>query len=382
MAITERGKDKYQIDIIIGYDSNGKRVRHIETFNGKKKEAEARQSEIKALIKKGAYTKLTNMTFNNFIDIWWNDYALKELSPKTLEVNNSLLKRIKSNLGFHKLKELSPIFIKKFYNDLKDKGLTPNTICHYYTLIGSILSFAVQMEYIDRNPNASIKKPQLDKKEAPFYNMEQVQDLLGCLQMETIKRQAIILLALDTGARRGEITGLEWEDINFEKCTITINKVTQVVERKIIEKDKPKNNSSIRTIDITQNTINILKQYQMEQNNLKIKLGNKWGNSKKVFTTNEGYIMYPDTPSKILNSIIKKYHLPPIHFHSLRHISASMQLMSVEAKDYIRVSKRIGHSSITTTLNTYAHVIKNNNGDIINAMNSFFNSVKAKENDN
>lgn len=108
-----------------------------------------------------------------------------------------------------------------------------------------------------------------------------------------------------------EKTSLEWKDINFEKGYIAINKTTQYINNKIIKKT-PKNNSSIRTVSITQATLNSLMKYRENQELLKQKLGNKWIDSKKVFTTTEGGIMFPDTPSRILNMIIKKYNLPII----------------------------------------------------------------------
>ena len=103
------------------------------------------------------------------------------------------------------------------------------------------------------------------------------------IEKEDLKTRTIITLALDTGARRGEITGLNWSDVNFEKNTIFVNKVTQKVDGKIIEKP-PKTNSSIRVIPITTKTTELLKQYKSDQDRKKMLLGNKWIPTEKIFT--------------------------------------------------------------------------------------------------
>lgn len=374
MAITKRDNDKYQIDIIVGYDLNGKRIRHTETIIGKKKDAIARGNEVKAFLKKGIYTKPNKLTFDSFIDDWWNDYATKQLAPKTIEGYKNLLIRIKKLLGYYKLEEINPILLNNFYNNLRNikepRKLSEKTIRHYYGLINSLMNYAVQMQYIDRNSNLNINPPKVTKKEMKYYDLENINKLVLALESEPIKNKCLILLALDSGARRGEITGIEWEDIDFTKGTLKIDKVTQVFENKIIEKAKPKNNSSIRIIDLTSTTLNALKDYQEFQFEQKQKHSNKWGNSKKVFTTNDGFNMYPSTPTAILKKIIAKNNLPELNFHSLRHTSASMQLSGVKPQDYIKVSKRIGHNSLSTTLDVYSHIIDNDTSDIIDKLNN------------
>ena len=100
-----------------------------------------------------------------------------------------------------------------------------------------------------------------------------------------------------------------------------------------------------------------------------MKLGTKWGNSKRVFTTDYGYDMHPDTPSQIFQKIIKKYNLKRISFHGLRHTSISLQIN--EGIQTQVISKRAGHSSISVTHNTYSHFFDNEFKDVANKMDSF-----------
>lgn len=369
MATYLRGKDTWRIEVDMGFDSNGKRKKIIETYKGNKKEAKARESEIKAQIKSGTFIERNSFTYEMFINKWLKDYAIPTLAPKTLFEYKRMLKYIINELGFIKIKDIRPLHLLDFYNKLRnrEKKLSNNTILHYYTLNNTILNHAVKWQLIINNPNQKVDRPKLIKKEAKHYDIEQTKALLKCLENENSKYRALILLALDTGARRGEITGLEWEDINFKKEYITINKTTQCIGNKIIEK-MPKNNSSIRNVPITHVTIKALQEYKENQELLKKKLGNKWLNSKKIFTTANGGIMYPDTPSKIFNKIIKKYNLPIINFHALRHTSVSLLIASGIHTQVI--SKRVGHSSASTTQNIYSHVFESVANEVTEKLNN------------
>lgn len=189
-----------------------------------------------------------------------------------------------------------------------------------------------------------------------YYDTKDIELLLECLQNESLKYRVVIQLALDSGCRRGELTGLTWNDADFETSTITINKVTQYVNNKIIEKGHPKNSSSIRTVTITLQTLNLLKEYKEEQEKQKIQLGSLWKNSNRILIDNFGGNMHPDTPSKIFKKIQVKYGLKKLNFHVLRHTSASMLIASqIHTKV---ISERLGHSNSITTDKIYSHIFK------------------------
>ena len=129
-----------------------------------------------------------------------------------------------------------------------------------------------------------------------------------------------------------------------------------------------KTQTSDRIIYLSNKTIEILKAYQKEQLENKLKLGSKWANSKRIFTTIVGGDMHPDTPSQILEKIIKKYDLKRISFHGLRHTSISLQISSgIQAQI---ISKRAGHSSVSTTHSIYSHFFDNEFKEVASAMNN------------
>ena len=366
MAVQEIIKNKkYKIDIPLGYNGT-KRIRHIETFNGGKKEAVLRENELKLSIKNNSYINKNKITVEQLLNEWL-EYSKTIWSPKTYVSNKHWVENINKSIGHIHLKDLNVKILENFYTELRiNTKYSDKTIQHHYTIISTALNKAVVWGYILNNPNTRIEKPKIKKKEIECYSPEEVEKLVDSLQNECIKYQALIMLALDSGARRGEITGLTWEDIDFNKSTININKSTQYLkDYGIFEKDT-KTATSNRIIYISKTTLDLLKKYQKQQLENKIKLGSKWQNSKRVFTTEYGADMHPDTPSQILERIIKKYNLKRISFHGLRHTSISLQISSgIQAQI---ISRRAGHSNVTVTHNTYSHFFENEFKDVANVM--------------
>lgn len=235
--------------------------------------------------------------------------------------------------------------------------------------MSTIFNTAIRWDYITYNPNSKIQPIKIRKKEMQFYNPEEVAQLVNVLENEPIKYKAIILLALDSGCRRGELTGLTWEDIDFAKSTIEINKETQYSAGYGTYEKSTKSETSNRKVYITPTTLNILKLYRREQLTIKLKLGSAWQNSLRVFVTDYGADMHPNTPSKILANIIKRHNLKSINFHGLRHTSISLQISSgIQAQI---ISKRAGHSTIGITHNIYSHFFDSDFKDVADKMNGF-----------
>lgn len=369
MAVQEIIKNKkYKIDIPIGYNGT-KRIRHTETFYGGKKEAVLRENELKLELKNNTYIKKNNITVQNLIEEWLESIK-SDIGVKTYKTYSLYSKNIVNKIGHIKLKDLNVKILEDFYNELKtNTNYADKTIKHHYTIMSSVLNCAIKWGYIYNNPNKMVTPIKVKKKEIECYSPEEVEKLIEVLQNESIKYQALIMLAIDSGIRRGELTGLTWEDIDFENCTIDINKTTQYVAGVGTFEKETKSETSNRKIYITNTTVQLLKKYRQEQLENKMLLGSKWGNSKRVFTTNDGYDMHPNTPSKILDIVIKKYNLKRINFHALRHTSISLQISSgIQAQI---ISKRAGHSNVSITHSIYSHFFDSGFKEVANKMDEF-----------
>ena len=374
MSIKEKVKNKkYEITVPIGYDGS-KRINHYETFYGGKKEAKLRENEIKTQIKNNSFVIKSKITMKELLDEWLK-YSKDIWSPKTYISNVHWCDVISKIIGHIKLQDINVKILEDFYKEIRQNTTySDKTIQHFYVIINTALKRAILWGYIINNPNSFIEKPKVRKKEIECYSPEDVENLLNVLQNESLKYQAIIYLALDNGARRGEILGLTWDDIDFNKRTLKINKSVQYTTELGIFEKTTKTQSSDRVIYLSDKTINILKEYRKEQLENKLKLGSKWENSRRIFTTPLGGDMHPDTPSQILEKIIKKYELKKISFHGLRHTSISLQISSGIQSQII--SKRAGHSSVTTTHSIYSHFFDNEFQEVANKMNDIL-SINA-----
>ena len=376
MSVQEMEKNKkYKIDVPIGYNGN-KRIRHIETFYGGKKEAVLRENELKIQLKNNTYVKKNNITMQELIDEWLKSKK-GNIGIKTYQEYTRYCKNIGQCIGHIKVKDINVKILEDFYDELKrckvnrkdEVGYADKTIKHHYTLVSEILNCAIKWGYLYNNPNHNVTPIKVHKKEIQCYSPEEVEKLIQALQNEQIKYQAVIMLALDSGCRRGELTGLKWSDVDFEKSTININKATQYVAGYGTFEKSTKSDSSNRMVYIAPTTMRVLRKYQQFQNEQRLLLGSKWQNSERVFTTDLGEDMHPDRPYKILKHIIKKYNLKDITFHALRHTSISLKISSgIQAQI---ISKRAGHSNVAITHSIYSHFFDSGFKEIADKMDNF-----------
>ena len=180
------------------------------------------------------------------------------------------------------------------------------------------------------------------------------EDILSVSTPFIIKR-VLIELALFTALRRGELVGLKWSDIDFEKQQLTVKRsIYKPKGENAIEKE-PKTLSSIRTISIPNCLCETLQYYKKKQAENSLSLGERWKNLDYLFTDEFGNVMNPQTPTKQFSKFLERHNIRHLIFHCLRHTSATLLLSG--GCDIKTVSARLGHSSIETT-NIYVHAIE------------------------
>lgn len=237
-----------------------------------------------------------------------------------------------------------------------DKRLSDSTVIKYHRLISSILSTAVQWQIIPSNPCSRLKPPHVEHREAVVLEDYEVEQLIECLKGEPLKYRVAVMLILYTGMRRGELCGLEWRDVDLDNGLISISRNLLYTPSRGLYEDSTKTKSSNRVLNIPDDMVRLLNRYRYEQNILRLKCGDQWANSEKLITSESGEPMRPDTLSSWFKKFVHKNGLPDIHIHTLRHISAT--LLIAGGVDVATVSKRLGHSNKSTTLNIYTHAIQ------------------------
>lgn len=378
-SIEKRGENSYRL-VAPGGTVGGKRKKFKKTITvegkteaAKKKVAETELAKFIAEIESNTYIEPSKMTFKDLADKWIKDYGETNLAPKTLYRYNEMLdSRILPAMGHMKIGKIKPLHLVEFYKNLqedgirKDKksgGLSPQTIRHHHRLIHAIFETAVNDWHIlTYNPAANIKPPKVQKKEARFYEEEDIQALLTALDSldeKDLKYKLAIYIDISTGLRLGELMGLKWKHIDMKTGVIRVVEATQYLPKLGTFEKSPKTETSKRELVLPDPVLDMLKQYKVQQNEHRLQLGNKWQDTDYVFTQWNGLPMNTYTVGNWFPKFLKKHELKKITFHQLRHTNATMLLKG--GIDLKSVSHLLGHASVSTTGNIYAHALQSAN---------------------
>ena len=246
--------------------------------------------------------------------------------------------------------------------DVAEKAdrLSENSIQHYHKCISTILDTAVQFQMIPNNPCDRIRPPKIPHKEAPFLDDVQTEELLNLLEElpeEKLAFKTAVITLLFTGMRRSELLGLDWSDIDLETGVISIRKTSKYLPKLGVFEDDTKNNSSRRSIMAPSDLLPLLRHYQTWQLEQRMKAGDRWQNTDRVFTRWDGSPMRPDTLTSSFQKWIETTSLPEgTHLHTLRHTNATLHIFS--GTNLQTIAKRLGHSSCRVTSAVYAHAVQ------------------------
>lgn len=239
------------------------------------------------------------------------------------------------------------------------KTLSDKTVHHYHAFISSVLSTAVQWQVIFSNPCERVKPPKVTKKEARYLEeneLESLVEILDTLPEDESQNVTMIKLLIFTGLRRGELCGLKWCDVDFNRRELNIERNLLYLPDKGIYEDTPKTETSTRSISISDSIIALLTQHRIWQTKKRLEVGDQWNDTEYLFTSYNGLPLHPDTISSWFRKLIEKYNLPDVSIHSLRHTNATLLLMN--GLPVKTVSSRLGHSNAVTTSNIYSHALK------------------------
>lgn len=236
------------------------------------------------------------------------------------------------------------------------KTLSSSTVRKHHELINTILRTAVRWGVIFSNPCDRVDPPKTTKPKPKYLDDGQARHVMHLLDNENPQYQAMIKLFIFTGFRRGELVGLEWDDIDFENSIIHVRRETLYTPGQGIYDDIGKTPTSLRSIKVPEDAIAVLKKYKSWQSEKRLMMGNKWVHTNRVFTANDGTIMNPCVISGWFAQFVKDNDLPDVSIHSLRHTNAS--LLIAGGAPITTVAQRLGHSNANMTTKTYAHAIK------------------------
>jgi len=366
-SYTELGKNKYKIYVELGYNERGKRLRKTKTITAKSERAlKKAMIDFELEVRKNqAELDIENITFRRFVDRFMEMYVIPDLSINTRDTYNGYLDNgLLEHFGEIKLKNIKPFHIVEFFK--KEKAAGRKSLTGKFLLLKSIFSKANKWEVLNHNPTVNVDPPETSKryKDIEFYTTDQLKLLLYVLDNENVypKHKMQIKMAVFGGLRKSEIAGLRVESIDFNQGGVFVDKqlnYDKETKRFLLGDTKTK---LPRFVHLPEKFMKELKQYIHEQKKLKIKMGELWqpikdskGNDiNLLFVKDNGKPTHINTISNEWVKIIRRYNLPHLNFHGLRHTHASYLLSN--GANYKTIQEQLGHTDIRETINTYSHI--------------------------
>lgn len=283
----------------------------------------------------------------------WLQLKKSKLSPTTFVSYADIVERfLNPAFGDMEIDTISAFDVELFLMGLLEAEFAPGTVKRVYSVFRSSMTKAAKLGLIHDNPTGSEKIDPLPsgRKEIEFFSAAEVQLILSALQREPLRWKCYGRMAIDSGCRRGELVGLQWQDLDGRICHVCRSAYKLANEAAATKTPK---SGKARSVCLTSGTVDLLEQLRREQRKSCLRNGLSWNKRLFVFGRN-GVMMHPHSPTKWWRGFLVANGLPVRPLHSLRHTMATLLLS--HGVDIKTVSARLGHSSLEVTEN-YLHLV-------------------------
>jgi integrase len=346
-CISQRGDGTWEAKISLGYDAAGKR-RRVTVYGSTMQEVQDKLRDKQTDLGRGVDVTAGRITLAQWLTRW-----LAMVKP-TVEPNTygpyerHVRLHIAPVLGTVRLCQLKRGDVVNFYPELGRRGVSATMQRKVGTTLTVALNKAVDLELIPSNPATKVRKPKARKHEMQVLDPEQVARFRA--EAASDRLEALYVTALDSGARPGELFALLWPDVDFERGFISVTKSLEDIEGILRVKDA-KTAKSRRRIDLSRHTLDVLAEHRK-----RMLAAGYYAADRPVFCDSEGgYLRISNLRRDSFKPILLRAGLPDIRLYDLRHTCATMLLLADQPAKV--VSERLGHSSVTLTLDTYSHIL-------------------------
>jgi len=361
--VTRGGRTLWQYVADLGDDpdTGRRRQRRRRGFPTQTQAAAALNDARRSIELGGLLFDVEHMTFLQYLEVWLDGLTATELKPRTIsDYRNETRRYIKPHIADVKLAKLTPLHLEQLYRTLVERGgrngqpLSPRTVLRIHRVIRKALGDAERKGIVQRNVARLADKPSISQlnTERPAWTIDELRAFLTAAEGHELF--PLFRLAALTGMRRGELCGLQWEDVDLDGRTLRVRQTRAMVDgRPTIE--PPKSRRSRRTIDLDDKTVEILHQHRRRQVQAAELVGDGWQQTGYVFTTVIGTPQHPDNVSKRFVDLVRTLDVTYLTLHGLRHTHAT-HLLAIGQNPRM-VSERLGHADVAFTLQTYGHVL-------------------------
>ncbi|MBY0120916.1 site-specific integrase [Bacillus sp. S/N-304-OC-R1] len=352
----DKNTGKYFYIVDIGKDPlTGKRKQKRKKGFCTKKEAEIALTELLKELNEGFLTQ-SKISLDDYMNTWFKERKVV-VQKSTLRTNFSFYRNyISPSIGRLSIQELTPIVLQSFANTLINNGqLSVGTIHKIFDILKVAINRAVKLRVVKENYTSYVELPKKQKKEMNVWDNQQVNLFIQRVKSKRIDDHFLTayLLALLTGMRQGEILGLRWKDVDFDKKQLYIRQVLTHDGKEL--RVGTKTASGTRTISISDNLVSYLRQSRKKLLENKLMFGSKYVDNDLVVCTKKGKPVNPSNLLKTFKKDVEETGLPCIRFHDLRHTHATL-LIEKDINPKV-IQERLGHARIGITLDIYSHVL-------------------------
>lgn len=305
------------------------------------------------------------MKLKEWLEIWLNKYVKHTVKLRTfIRYTEICEKHIIPMFGEYELSELSSTVLQDFVVYKLEKGnlingqvLSVNSVSGIVSVLKQALNEAFALGIVDKIYVSSIRMPLASEKKVSAFERQE-QQVIERFCLDSSKSNYIgIIICLYTGIRLGELLALTWEDVDFERKILNINKTAFTVKRngtRVVIVDTPKTKSSIRSIPLSSQLIRLLKAKK------------KHSESTYILSTKTNGMVAERSYQRTFASILRRCNIPYKNFHSLRHTFATRALEC--GMDVKTLSEILGHRNATITLNRYSHSLMSYKAEMMNKL--------------
>jgi integrase len=360
--VRRRGARSWAVVVDLGRDASGKRKQKWHTVRGTRRDADRELARILRELDTGTYTEPSKMTVGGYLERWLGTYAAPNVAPKTLERYAEIIHaHLIPAFGHVSLQGLQPLHIQEYYSEALRSGrrdgkggLSARTVLHHHRVLRESLRQAVKWQLAVRNVADAVEPPRPTRKEMHVLSNEQTARLIH--ETTSTRFRIPVLLAVTTGMRRGEILALRWQDVDFANQTLAVRQSLEQTKSGLDFK-QPKTSKSRRTISMPTLLSAALRRHRADQAKIRLLLGPSFNERGLVCTKADGKPIVPSELTRAFSRLVKTVCAPnkSIRFHDLRHGHAT-QLLREGVHPKV-VSERLGHSTISITMDVYSHVL-------------------------
>ena len=334
--------------------ADGRRKRKFLHVRGTRVDAERKLRELLTALDHGILVNGSKMTLGQFLKIWVRDYVDTNTSVRTAQ---GYIERIKAyiepHLGDLPLTKLTAHHVQSLHSWMLTKGLSARTVVGTHRVLRQALGHAIKWGILLHNPCDAVPPPKPQHREMNAMDTADVEKFLNIAAGS--RYGPVYFLAIYTGLRRSELLGLRWSAVDLDVKSISITETLQYINGKGLTVLEPKTARSRRMVTLPPSAVALLSGLKVKQKDEITEFGLEWSESRYVFSQADGSPLYPNLVSRAFSQLMKEAEIPRVRFHDLRHTHAT--LMVKQGVNPKIVSERLGHASVTITLDTYSHVL-------------------------